>query len=69
MAAAKPPQGRFDVKLAAGGMVDLEFIVHFRQLASGKGLSPELPVALDELIARAIAKRKVATAAFFHGGA
>jgi glutamate-ammonia-ligase adenylyltransferase len=51
MAAAKPAQGRFDVKLAAGGMVDLEFIVHFRQLASGKGLSPELPVALDELIA------------------
>jgi glutamate-ammonia-ligase adenylyltransferase len=51
MAAAKPPQGRFDVKLATGGMVDLEFIVHFRQLASGKGLSPELPVVLDELIA------------------
>ena len=51
MAAAKPPQGRFDVKLAAGGMVDLEFIVHFRQLASGQGLAPELPVALDELIA------------------
>ena len=51
MAAAKPPQGRFDVKLAAGGMVDLEFIVHFRQLASARGLAPELPVALDELIA------------------
>jgi glutamate-ammonia-ligase adenylyltransferase len=50
MAAAKPPQGRFDVKLATGGMVDLEFIVHFRQLASGRGLSPELPVALDALI-------------------
>jgi glutamate-ammonia-ligase adenylyltransferase len=51
MAAAKPPQGRFDVKLAAGGMVDLEFIVHFRQLASGRGLTPELPAALDALIA------------------
>lgn len=51
MAAAKPPQGRFDVKLATGGMVDLEFIVHFRQLATGKGLAPELPVAMDELIA------------------
>lgn len=50
MAAAKPPQGRFDVKLATGGMVDLEFIVHFRQLATGKGLAPELPVAMDELI-------------------
>ena len=51
MAAAKPPQGRFDVKLVAGGMVDLEFIVHFRQLASGRGLAPELTVALDGLIA------------------
>lgn len=51
MAAAKPPQGRFDVKLASGGMVDLEFIVHFRQLASGQGFNPELPLALDELIA------------------
>ncbi len=51
MAAAKKPQGRFDVKLAAGGLVDLEFIVHFRQLASGAGLDPELPVALAALVA------------------
>jgi len=51
MAAAKKPQGRFDVKLASGGLVDLEFIVHFRQLASGQGLHPELPVALAALIA------------------
>ena len=51
MAAAKKPQGRFDVKLAAGGLVDLEFIVHFRQLASARGLHPELPAALAELIA------------------
>jgi glutamate-ammonia-ligase adenylyltransferase len=51
MAAVKKPQGRFDVKLASGGLVDLEFIVHFRQLASGRGLHPELPVALAALIA------------------
>jgi [glutamine synthetase] adenylyltransferase / [glutamine synthetase]-adenylyl-L-tyrosine phosphorylase len=51
MAAAKPPQGRFDVKLASGGLVDLEFIVHFRQLASGRGLHPELPAALAALVA------------------
>ncbi|WP_310474034.1 bifunctional [glutamine synthetase] adenylyltransferase/[glutamine synthetase]-adenylyl-L-tyrosine phosphorylase [Sandarakinorhabdus sp.] len=51
MAAAKKPQGRFDVKLAPGGLVDLEFLVHFRQLASGRGLHPELPAALAELIA------------------
>ncbi len=50
MAAAKPPQGRLDVKLASGGLVDLEFIVHFRQLASGRGLTPELPAALADLI-------------------
>jgi glutamate-ammonia-ligase adenylyltransferase len=50
MAAAKPPQGRLDVKLASGGLVDLEFIVHFRQLASGRGLSPELPAALQDLV-------------------
>ncbi len=50
MAAAKKPQGRFDVKLASGGLVDLEFIVHFRQLASGRGLDPELPVALAALV-------------------
>jgi glutamate-ammonia-ligase adenylyltransferase len=50
MAAAKPPQGRLDVKLASGGLVDLEFIVHFRQLASGRGLSPELPAALEDLV-------------------
>ena len=50
MAAAKKPQGRFDVKLASGGLVDLEFIVHFRQLASARGLHPELPAALAELI-------------------
>ena len=51
MAAAKKPQGRFDVKLASGGLVDLEFIVHFRQLASGVGLHPELPAALAALVA------------------
>jgi [glutamine synthetase] adenylyltransferase / [glutamine synthetase]-adenylyl-L-tyrosine phosphorylase len=51
MAAAKPPQGRLDVKLGSGGLVDLEFIVHFHQLASGRGLSPELPVAIADLVA------------------
>ncbi|MBU6164608.1 MAG: bifunctional [glutamate--ammonia ligase]-adenylyl-L-tyrosine phosphorylase/[glutamate--ammonia-ligase] adenylyltransferase [Alphaproteobacteria bacterium] len=51
MAAAKPPQGRHDVKLASGGLVDLEFLVHFCQLASGRGLHPELPAALAALVA------------------
>lgn len=51
VAAAKPPQGRFDVKLAPGGLVDLEFIVHYRQLATGIGLCPELRPAIDALVA------------------
>jgi glutamate-ammonia-ligase adenylyltransferase len=51
VAAAKPPQGRFDVKLAPGGLVDLEFLVHHAQLAHGIGLHPELPAALRALVA------------------
>jgi [glutamine synthetase] adenylyltransferase / [glutamine synthetase]-adenylyl-L-tyrosine phosphorylase len=45
----KPPSGPFDVKLGAGGLVDLEFAVHFWQLASGTGLSPDLRVAIAAL--------------------
>jgi glutamate-ammonia-ligase adenylyltransferase len=62
MATAKPPQGRFDVKLAPGGLVDLEFIVHFRQLVSGQGLSPELRVAIDQLIAAGLLPADLAQA-------
>ncbi len=51
MAAHKPPAGPLDLKLAAGGLVDLEFIVHFHQLTSGIGLDPKLPVAIDALVA------------------
>ncbi len=35
IAAAKPGGGVWDVKLAKGGLVDLEFIVHFLQLRAG----------------------------------
>ncbi len=47
----KPPAGPFDVKLEEGGLVDLEFAVHFAQLASGEGLSPDLRVAIAALAA------------------
>lgn len=50
MAAHKPPVGSLDVKLARGGLVDLEFAVHFHQLASGVGLNPHLPTAIAGLI-------------------
>jgi len=47
----KPPGGPLDVKLAPGGLVDLEFVVHFHQLAQGIALSPDLAIALAALAA------------------
>jgi [glutamine synthetase] adenylyltransferase / [glutamine synthetase]-adenylyl-L-tyrosine phosphorylase len=49
MAAHKPPLGPLDVKLADGGLVDLEFAVHFHQLANGVALDPHLPTAITTL--------------------
>lgn len=51
MAEHKHPKGPLDAKLLRGGLVDLEFIVHFLQLATGQGLSPSLPQALKGLVA------------------
>jgi len=42
IAAAKPGQGLWDIKLGAGGLVDLEFLVHHRQLLTGSAPTPEL---------------------------
>ena len=49
IAAAKPGGGKWDVKLAAGGLVDLEFIVHYLQLRDRVGLNPDLAAALATL--------------------
>jgi glutamate-ammonia-ligase adenylyltransferase len=49
MAAHKPPKGPLDVKLARGGLVDLEFLVHFHQLRDRIGVVPSLGEALDAL--------------------
>lgn len=49
MAAHKPPKGPLDVKLSAGGLVDLEFVTHVTQLRTGKGLKPRLADAIAEL--------------------
>ncbi len=49
IATHKPPSGPFDVKLGQGGLVDLEFVVHFNQLAHGVGLSPDLRLAIADL--------------------
>ncbi len=49
IAAAKPGQGKWDVKLAPGGLVDLEFTVHYLQLKDGAALTPDLAAALRQL--------------------
>lgn len=51
IAAHKRPLGPLDVKLLPGGLVDLEFVVHFHQLAHGAGLDPHLPLAIAALAA------------------
>lgn len=51
MAAHKQPKGPLDVKLLAGGLVDLEFVTHVTQLRTGKGLTPILTDAVKDLAA------------------
>ena len=51
MAVSKPQRGPLDVKLIPGGLVDLEFIVHAEQLASGCGMDPVLDDAVAALVA------------------
>jgi glutamate-ammonia-ligase adenylyltransferase len=50
MAQHKPPAGPLDVKLARGGLVDLEFLVHYLQLRERTALDPDLGCAVDALI-------------------
>ena len=49
MGAHKPAKGPLDAKLLRGGLVDLEFLVHFLQLRDRKGLAPSIEEALKEL--------------------
>ena len=51
----KKPGGPLDVKLLAGGLVDLEFVIHFLQLRGGKELAGAHPSALDPDLAKALA--------------
>jgi [glutamine synthetase] adenylyltransferase / [glutamine synthetase]-adenylyl-L-tyrosine phosphorylase len=50
MTAHKRPRGDLDVKLGAGGLVDLEFCVHVLQLRHGLGLDPHLGTAIAKLV-------------------
>ncbi len=54
MAAAKPGGGLWDVKLGQGGLVDLEFVVHYLQLRDGVALTPRLDDACAGLAAAGI---------------
>ena len=47
----KPARSPLDVKLLRGGLVDLEFMIHFLQLREGRTLVPGLGEALAGLIA------------------
>jgi glutamate-ammonia-ligase adenylyltransferase len=49
MARHKPAKGPLDVKLARGGLVDLEFVVHFLQLRDKVALVPGLAAAVGGL--------------------
>lgn len=51
MAHHKPPAGPLDVKLARGGLVDLEFLIHYLQLRERTALDPDLGRAVDGLTA------------------
>jgi len=59
MARHKPGKGPLDVKLARGGLVDVEFITHYLQLRHGKGLTPVLDDALAALIAADLLPRAI----------
>lgn len=50
IAAHKPPAGPLDVKLASGGLVDLEFLVQVTQLLNRTGFDPDLGRSMAMLI-------------------
>ncbi|WP_369411988.1 bifunctional [glutamate--ammonia ligase]-adenylyl-L-tyrosine phosphorylase/[glutamate--ammonia-ligase] adenylyltransferase [Pacificimonas pallii] len=50
MMRAHPGTGPFDVKHGRGGLIDLEFIIHYCQLRSHRGLFTDLVEALTALV-------------------
>lgn len=49
----KPPCGPLDAKLVAGGLIDLEFLIHVTQFRSNCGFAPRLADALRLLVDQA----------------
>ncbi len=62
MAAHKAPKGPLDAKLLRGGLVDLEFIVHYLQLRERTAFDPDLGVAIGQLIAQGLLPQTLAGA-------
>ncbi|PLK27124.1 bifunctional [glutamine synthetase] adenylyltransferase/[glutamine synthetase]-adenylyl-L-tyrosine phosphorylase [Novosphingobium sp. TH158] len=62
MARHKPAKGPLDAKLARGGLVDVEFIVHYLQLRDHVGLTPSLPQAIEALAAAGLVPAGLAAA-------
>lgn len=54
MARHKPAKGPLDAKLARGGLVDLEFLIHYLQLRERTAFNPRLGIAVDELVAQGL---------------
>lgn len=50
MARHKPPGGPLDVKAMRGGLVDIEFILHFLQLRDNVALDPRLSKVCETLV-------------------
>ena len=50
MASHKPAKGPLDVKLMRGGLVDIEFILHFLQLRDKVALDPRLSKVCETLV-------------------
>ena len=59
MARHKPPRSPLDVKLLRGGLVDLEFLIHYLQLRDGGALVPGIDAALAELVAGGLLPREL----------
>ncbi len=59
MAAHKPPQGPLDAKLLRGGLVDLEFLIHYLQLRDRIGFDPDLGHAVDALAEAGLVPREL----------
>lgn len=62
MAANKPPRGPLDAKLLRGGLVDLEFLIHYLQLRDHACIVPDLEQAVACLVERGCLPREMAEA-------